>query len=640
MMSTSAMDTGEPLKFTETMIDSVLTDSSPADYELPRDHPWPTDFLTGEEAAKEDAWKRVWRDDEMFEELGCTDVTTLLKLQGACHYFEGADDGYTVSGGCGHLSKGREFHFLCRTCQLLTTRDICCVKNSKTDGATKSTPRSEKSKSEDKKGKICLVGRMVKEANPREFEQVRKRRKNFINGVKDRGWPAKMMWYGTDTRLRHTALGRIAYAVGGGATRLEGWMMYLQSCAAELEIDNATEKIAQWKELGRREGPAYVFRRTQCKITPVFAKSNAQYLKYLKEKGGVAVSLIERPASVDVQTRTPSERRKPPKGFYKDNSDGSSVVSDIRKRQHGAGGSEPEVRSKMARSLISADSVKFHGSRTPTPVNLTKSELNVVEGTLMMRVPVSDSETYWNRTSAPRLQLQSNSELVEEMLDRMSTSATDPAVAALAKSGKMAVHSAVKRAMTRGDVRRQEELEQAVGIPSTASWMLKTSSAYCFDEPLNKFRVAPTQFPVRHAAGTPDRVDHDSFLPTTHRALCSMEELGRVGILNASLFMHVINDAERSATTATPEVTAAFSRIRAAARRLTDNMVDVQQTAVYHRRWSLLQGAEEEVKLRLLKDDSGYDRNVILDVRKPEKPIEETSAKTEATESGRALPKA
>ena len=111
VMSTSAMDTGEPLKFTETMIDSVLTDSSPADYELPRDHPWPTDFLTGGEAAKEDAWKRVWRDDEMFEELGCTDVTTLLKLQGACHYFEGADDGYTVSGGCGHLSKGREFHF-------------------------------------------------------------------------------------------------------------------------------------------------------------------------------------------------------------------------------------------------------------------------------------------------------------------------------------------------------------------------------------------------------------------------------------------------------------------------------------------------------------------------------------------------
>ena len=44
VMSTSAMDTGEPLKSTETVIDSVLTDSSPADYVLPRDHPWPTDF--------------------------------------------------------------------------------------------------------------------------------------------------------------------------------------------------------------------------------------------------------------------------------------------------------------------------------------------------------------------------------------------------------------------------------------------------------------------------------------------------------------------------------------------------------------------------------------------------------------------
>ena len=48
---------------------SPLTNMAPKDYVLPRDHPWTTDILTVAEAALPTAWQRVWRDDELFEEL-------------------------------------------------------------------------------------------------------------------------------------------------------------------------------------------------------------------------------------------------------------------------------------------------------------------------------------------------------------------------------------------------------------------------------------------------------------------------------------------------------------------------------------------------------------------------------------------
>ena len=71
--------------------------------------------------------------------------------------------------------------------------------------------------------------------------------------------------------------------------------------------------------------------------------------------------------------------------------------------------SEISVKSKVMRSgLVSPN------RRTPTPVRLAQSELNVVDDALVLRTPVSDAELYRGSKLPPRLQLSANSDLVEK----------------------------------------------------------------------------------------------------------------------------------------------------------------------------------------------------------------------------------
>ena len=605
---------------------SPLTNTAPKDYVLPRDHPWATDILTVAEAALPTAWQRVWRDDELFEELGPLDAEVLLKMDGDCHFFDSDGDGSTVNGGCGHVCKGRDYHWLCRTCQLLTTRELCCYKL----------------------GNLCALGEQYKREDKALLKSVISRRKNYNNGVWNRGWPVKMVWLGKHPELRHCAVGRIAYAVGAGATSLKAWLTTLEMMARELQIEDVKGKIQRWKALGEKEGPGHRCPRTQYKITPVFAKSPGKYLEWLGgQKGSVVTALAEKPPAT-MTTRTASSRRKP-EGFYKDTSDISDTLSQPTPPKRGLldAASDMTVRTKCRRSgLVSPN------RRTPTPVRLFQSELNVIDDALVMRTPVSDAELYRGSKLPPRLQLSANSDLVDETIARLQTSVHDPAAAALAAQGVMPVHSEVERLMSKGDYRRRQEMERYDDVPPTASWGLLTPSAYSFDEPSSRFRVAPTRLPQRHLAGTADLVESSTFLPTTHAALCGSEELGRAAVLNASLLMHVIDDSEtqvmelvnhnlRAVTQVTDDVTAtqqtakvreeakeaarkvwaatsdAFMRLRGAARRMAATAVDVQQIAVYHRRWSLLQGAEQDAMMRLLMDNSGLDVNNILDVRRP-----------------------
>ena len=109
------------------------------------------------------------------------------------------DDRSTVGGACGHVCKGRDFHWLCRTCQLLTTNDLCCYKH----------------------GNLCALGKHKKNGDAAQFKQVMSRRMNYSNVVRNCGWLVKMVWLEQHAELRHSALGRIAYAVGAGATSLQ-----------------------------------------------------------------------------------------------------------------------------------------------------------------------------------------------------------------------------------------------------------------------------------------------------------------------------------------------------------------------------------------------------------------------------------
>ena len=85
---------------------SPLTNTMPKDYTLPRDHPWATNILNAADATSPTAWQRVWRDEELFEEMGQLDEEVLLKMDGDCDFFDSDDGGSTVSGGCGHVCKG------------------------------------------------------------------------------------------------------------------------------------------------------------------------------------------------------------------------------------------------------------------------------------------------------------------------------------------------------------------------------------------------------------------------------------------------------------------------------------------------------------------------------------------------------
>ena len=93
-----------------------------------------------------------------------------------------------------------------------------------------------------------------------------------------------------------------------------------------------------------------------------------------------------------------------------------------------------------------------------------------------------------------------------------------------------------------------------------------------------------------------------------------MEELGRANMLNASLLLHVLDDAEMTSSSSEVDLPTLFERLRDAARRLAGGAVDIHQTATYHRRWSLLQGAEPAVVRPLLGTGMGTGVKWILDV--------------------------
>ena len=81
----------------------------PQSYKLPCDHPYAVDFLSETESELPDAWKLIWRDDLLFEELGPFDAEVLVQQVGANQFIETRDSGFTIHGCCGHISKGEDF---------------------------------------------------------------------------------------------------------------------------------------------------------------------------------------------------------------------------------------------------------------------------------------------------------------------------------------------------------------------------------------------------------------------------------------------------------------------------------------------------------------------------------------------------
>ena len=202
------------------------------------------------------------------------------------------------------------------------------------------------------------------------------------------------------------------------------------------------------------------------------------------------------------------------------------------------------------------------------------------------------------------------------VLRRLQSSTHNTAVAKSAASGLMTVHAEIQDIMKRADVRRHHELSVRSDAPPTADWRLHTSSVYCYDDPRGLFRTLPTALPSRHVANTPDRVEPHSFLPTTHAALCATEELSRVCVLNMSLLLHAVDEAKSSLSDTSTQSTQIFDKLGDVIARLATNVVDQQQMAMYHRRWSLTQGTSARIRRRLLQDPTDVGVQSILTVKR------------------------
>ena len=596
--------------------------AAPVDITLPLRHPEPASYLTEDEAAGVNAWKKVWRDHLQFETLSSRDAQAIVRVSGACHYFgREKKGGITVSGACGHISKGVDFHWLCRVCQFLATRRICCTRLTN----------------------MCDVGDKFKKVDGASYELARNFRFNFMAGIRDRGFAAKVEWLGDSLELRFSAVGRLAYAVGVGASGLEASLARLERNQAVLEIENFHLTVARWRNYGVSQAPVSVSPRTSYRITPVYLKANAALRRWQdKEKSGTAdvidASLTTSPDAATSDSK-PTRRRRA-SSFFLEASDKSEASAGAG---HKRSAEKMDVASyasgsKAARSETGSRMLARE-RRTPTPVGLHSGELNVIDGVLVLRLPLSDAGVYRGRSTLSRLHLQSNNWLVEDALRRLSTVTYDAELARLAKASVLPVHQEVRTFMEIGDRRRMEELEEVPEIPVTATWPLQANTSFVFDELRNDFRPGPTRHPSRHLEGTPDHVETDTCLPTAYSSLCAMEELGRVSVLNSSLLLHMLDEAEStSSVTESYNWSELFIRLRGAARRLATCAVDVQQTATYHRRWSLLQGAEVVDAKPLLQAPSGMGVLSILNVPLKEDATERATAaeRSSAKTSARA----
>ena len=88
-------------------------------------------------------------------------------------------------------------------------------------------------------------------------------------------------------------------------------------------------------------------------------------------------------------------------------------------------------------------------------------------------------------------------------------------------------------------------------------------------------------------------------------------------VLNMSLLLHAVDEAKSSLSDTSTQSTQIFDKLGDVIIRLATNVVDQQQMATYHRRWSLAQGTSAKIRRRLLQDPTDVGVQSILTVKLP-----------------------
>ena len=539
-----------------------------------------------------DAWKEAWYDSAVFWELGHDDACCLEDFPGTPAQIKIKDTVWTINPACGHLSRGVDYHQLCRACQLLARRRLCCTVFAND----------------------CEAGKELFSNDTNQFLKIKKMRKKNWEQIRDRGIKVFIKWLGQDEELALSATARLALAYGMGATELETSLNVIRHLGKRVGVSNADAVIKLWVEKGRKIGSFGASHQSEVKVTPLYMFGDREYAIWKAKK--------EREDAKPTSAVVPSKAAGP---------SGSKTISGGapprgQKRQRGASESDDSSRERGGGSSTSHPSAPIFASPPSAGVTPIKKgrgkgrkkepELVYLPGTqvvgdgqhIITRTPYDESEAYRQETDYVRLHLGSRAD-VPKMVHSRRKLHTDEVCSDVRPY--LPLHDTLKEAFEFADERRAQEVGAAGRrIPYTTTWPLETCSPLMYGREEALLASRPILIPSLHVKNTPNDLRKDTPLVTTVEAQSASEEIGRVHAHDVNTMLHAVGnlraELDRFLTGGVFEQEA-VRRVKEAEEELTQagglaatSAAEAVQLAVYNRRWSLLHGAAPDIKRVML----------------------------------------
>ena len=221
--------------------------------------------------------------------------------------------------------------------------------------------------------------------------------------MKDRGILVHVQWYGQAHGLELSAVRRIAFAYGLGASSLCTSLDVFRQMAKDLKLKGVEDAIKRWTTKGRNEGSLAVCRKSEVVITPTDIFSRSVYSTWRRRLGKDRVTTVKN----SLTASTPDKRLKlatlsGEAGISKGGEEDRESASDRASTSHGctslASPSVPHSTRKTSRG-------KKTTSTIPGTHVLTDGKNIVVE------IPHDEKPVYSHSLGKARLQLGTRDEI-------------------------------------------------------------------------------------------------------------------------------------------------------------------------------------------------------------------------------------
>ena len=558
-----------------------------------RQFPVRKDYLDPVETRKGDDWSTVWRDSTVFFELGELDAERIETFPGTSHQFSVDNVPMTVHAACGHIGRGNDFHKLCRNCQALSRKRLCCTTLEN----------------------MCPEGEEFKKRDNEGFNAAKTKRQKAFDLISTRGILIHVKWFGQHDDLQLSAVRRIAMAYGLGAVALESTLTVLQHSAGELGIEDAANVIQQWVDKGRAIGSLALCRTSEVLVTPLYVFTDEAYRRWRGKQAPNRVTTLSAGSTTSSDKGSAARSGGPMPVVYK------TVGGTKRKRGGPTSGAGPSGASTSTASSLSSPPGVFsppsgEGVKKGRRRKKAKAEeIPQLPGTwvtadgndIIVRIPY-DGETTYKEGKNFRLQLGTRSTTPLQVIARQRQLAEDttPQFRPF-----LSLHPNLREALSHSDEKKVQEVgARGSQIFPTTTWPLQTQNPIVYGREEAVLANQPARIPQVHVHNTPSVVKEDSELVTTSAALTAAEEITRVHVHDINTLLHagdnLINEVEAliNAGALTQDqardVKQAGLELKDAGQLAATSGIDSVQTSVYNRRWSLLYGANRAVSRVLL----------------------------------------